>query len=74
MSIWSALKRGLRATDEPEVEEARCAPPTFEHLEPRLLLSADPAGLAGQIFPDFLDDQDAAAAAIVIDHEPVASG
>ena len=62
MSIWSVLKRGFGATDAQQ--------PTFERLEPRLLLSADPAGLAGQISPDFLDDQGAAEAAIVVDYEP----
>jgi len=63
MSIWSVLKRGLGTTDAP----TRPAHPSFEHLEPRLLLSADPAGLAGQISPDFLDDQGAPEAAIVVD-------
>ena len=70
MSIWGVPKRGLGTTDG----STRPAQPSFELLEPRLLLSADPAGLAGQISPDFLDDQGAAQAAIVIDQEPVASG
>ena len=68
MGIWSGLKRGLGTTDE----STRPSYPTFEHLEPRLLLSADPGGLAGQISPDFLDDQGAAEAAIVVDYEAVA--
>ena len=69
MSIWSALK-GLGATVEP----TRPDPPTFERLEPRLLLSADPTGLAAQNSLDLLDNQTDAEAAIVIDFEPVASG
>ena len=68
MGIWSVLKIGFGTRDEP----TRPAPPSFEHLEPRLLLSADPAGLAGQISPDYLDDQGAAEAAIVVDYEAVA--
>ena len=63
------LKRGLGATDEPTRPDA----PTFERLEPRLLLSADPTGLAAQNSLDFLDDQTDAVAAIVIDFEPPTS-
>ena len=61
MSIWSSLKRGLGATGEP----ARQDVPIFEHLEPRLLLSADPAGLASLV-P--LDDGEFEVA-IVVDFE-----
>ncbi|MCH7919769.1 MAG: LEPR-XLL domain-containing protein [Planctomycetes bacterium] len=48
MSIWSSLKRGLGATGEPTRPEY----PIFEHLEPRLLLSADPVGLASLVSLD----------------------
>ena len=50
MSVWSVLKRRLGATDE----APRPGHPTFEHLEPRLLLSA---GLAGPNLLDLPDDQ-----------------
>ena len=66
MSVWSMLKRGLGATDEPTRPDA----PTFERLEPRLLLSAGPTGLASL---DSLDDGSDFESAIVIDFEPVAS-
>ena len=65
MGIWSVLRRGLETTGEP----TGATQPSFEHLEPRLLLSADPAGLAGQISPDFLDDPGDAEAAIVVDFD-----
>jgi len=62
MSIWSSLKRGLGATGEP----TRAEYPIFEHLEPRLLLSADPVGLASLVS---LDDGDEFESAIVVDFE-----
>ena len=65
MSIWGALKRGLGTKDEPTRQDL----PTFERLEPRLLLSADPTGLAAQNSLDSLDDQTDSVAAIVIDFE-----
>ena len=61
MSIWSSLKRGLGATGEP----TRAEYPIFEHLEPRLLLSADPVGLASLVS---LDDGEFESA-IVVDFE-----
>ena len=70
MSVWGVLTRGLRTTDESAPAER----PTFERLEPRLLLSADPSGLAAQNSLDFLDDQAYTEAAIVIDFEFTEAG
>ena len=63
MGIWSALRRGLEGTDESASERARQALPTFEQLEPRVLLSADPLGLAAN---DPYDDAGLDEPAIVI--------
>ena len=70
MGVWGAIRKSLGATGEPTRPEH----PTFEHLEPRLLLSADPLGLAALNSFDLLDDDRTdAEAAIVVDFEPVAS-
>ncbi|MCH7917397.1 MAG: LEPR-XLL domain-containing protein, partial [Planctomycetes bacterium] len=67
MSLWSVLRRGLGATDEPAAERARQELPTFEQLEPRVLLSADPLGLGAN---DPYDDDGLAETAIVIEFDP----
>ena len=67
MGIWSALRKGLGATEESAAERARQDLPTFEQLEPRVLLSADPLGLAGN---DYYGDDDLAEPAIVIEFDP----
>ncbi|MCH8193910.1 MAG: LEPR-XLL domain-containing protein, partial [Planctomycetes bacterium] len=62
MDIWSALRRGLGAPAERDRQEI----PTFELLEPRVLLSADPLGLAAN---DPYGDDGLAVPAIVIEFD-----
>ncbi|MCH7920746.1 MAG: LEPR-XLL domain-containing protein, partial [Planctomycetes bacterium] len=62
MDIWSALRRGLGAPAERDRQEI----PTFELLEARVLLSADPLGLAAN---DPYGDDGLAVPAIVIEFD-----
>lgn len=67
MSIWSLLRRGLGVTGEASpLGPTSQVLPTFERLEPRLLLSGDPIGL-GTL--ESLDHRSDSEVAIVIDFE-----
>ena len=45
MGVWSRVRQGLGATKRRAADRDTTLP-TFEKLEPRILLSADPLGLA----------------------------
>ena len=65
MGVWSRLRKGLRA---PQRRAADL--PTFEKLEPRILLAADPLDLAAD---DPYRDDSLTESAIVVDFGAVTS-
>ena len=66
MSVWSSVKQAL-GTAKGRAADSGPMPPTFERLEERILLSADPMGLWVN---DPSDDDGITESAIVIDFDP----